>query len=148
MRGGKPKVYPAEMVAEVSRRYALNETQFEIAAALGTTQKVIWRLMTRHGIGARVAAKRNQWGAANHSWKGSGASYKAFHQRLVKRFGKPKHCEKCGTTDPSKSYDWANRSGKYDDINDYVRLCRSCHWVLDKKVENLRRGSEVANARA
>lgn len=45
-------------------------TQTEIAEKFHTTQKVVWRAMRKLGIQPRVAAKRNQRGAANTSWKG------------------------------------------------------------------------------
>lgn len=45
-------------------------TQVEIAELYGTTQKVLWLAMKKMGISARTAAKRNQWGVNNSSWKG------------------------------------------------------------------------------
>lgn len=121
---------PEKVVREL---YSLGYTQGEIAKQLGVTQKVIWGFMRRHEIKARVAAKRDQWGEKNHQWKGEMASYKAMHQRLQARFGTPKRCEQCGTTDRRRSYDWANMTGHYGDISDYQRLCRSCHWKTDRK---------------
>jgi hypothetical protein len=50
---------------------------------------------------------------------------------VARKRGKPKRCEECGTTDPKKTYDWANQKGRYDDPQDYRRLCRSCHGKLD-----------------
>lgn len=135
-----PKTYPAAMVAEVEELYASGLTQAEVAMRIGTTQKVVHRLMTVHGIQARVAAKRDQSGPANHMWKGSDASYKAKHQRITVAFGQPSECSVCGTTDPEVSYDWASFTGNYDDPNDYVRMCRSCHWKHDGTVANLRGG--------
>jgi len=44
--------------------------QHECAERLGVTQKVIWRAMKKMGIPARVAAKRDQRGEKNSSWKG------------------------------------------------------------------------------
>jgi hypothetical protein len=123
---------------QLKRDYDSGMTQVEIATKHKTTQKVVWRAMKRFGIKARVAAKRDQWGENNHSWKGSDASYKAMHQRLTTRFGQPKRCEACGTTDKRKSYDWANQSGNYDDVTDYRRMCRSCHWKLDEKILNMK----------
>ncbi len=49
-RGAKPRVYPPKLVALVCNLYERNHTQSEIATKLGTTQKVIWNLMRRHGI--------------------------------------------------------------------------------------------------
>lgn len=44
--------------------------QYECAAKFGTTQKVIWHAMKKMQIPARKAAKRNQYGPNNSSWKG------------------------------------------------------------------------------
>ena len=81
------------------------------------------------------------------AWKGDEATYAAFHYRVQSARGSEKRCEACGTTDPNKSYDWANLTGNYADISDYRRLCRSCHWTLDAKVLNIkkmRRSSRLA----
>jgi len=129
--------------------YRAGNTQSEIAAKLGTTQKVIWKLMMRHSIATRVAAKRDQRGSKNHMWRGGSASYKAFHQRMYKLCGNPKHCELCGAKGPGRSYDWACMTGRLDDPTDYKRLCRSCHCKHDMKHKNLGKWSqkkEVPNA--
>lgn len=135
-----PKQYDPELVEKVASLYVRGASQSEIAQEIGATQKVVWRIMQNHGIPARKAAKRDQRGEKNHMWKGDDASYKAFHQRIVKRRGQPKKCELCGTTDPSKHYDWASRTGRYEDPADYFRLCRSCHWVYDERINNIRNG--------
>jgi hypothetical protein len=76
-------------------------------------------------------------GAHNGMWKGNDAGYFALHRRIESLYGKPKKCSFCGTT-IAKIYEWANISGKYkQNMNDYVRLCRSCHRKLDKKYDNL-----------
>lgn len=48
----------------------LNLTQYEIGKRYGTTQKVVWRAMRKMGIQPRKAAKRNQRGPLNSSWRG------------------------------------------------------------------------------
>lgn len=120
---------------KVKTLYESGMTQAEIAAELGVTQKVIWRHMKNHGIGARVAAKRDQSGAINHMWKGGSASYKAFHVRLKNKYGAAKDlgCSVCGRKDDGIWYDWANLTGNYDDINDYAPMCRACHRQYDKR---------------
>lgn len=65
------------------------------------------------------------------SWKGDKASYSAFHYRVEAERGKPSKCEECGTK-TAKKFEWANLTGKYEDVNDYKRLCNSCHRKLDK----------------
>jgi len=122
---------------ELRRDYDSGMTQAEVANKWGTTQKVVWRAMRRWGIPARVAAKRDQWGEANHMWKGDDATYKAMHHRLTTRFGQPQRCDVCGTTDRRRSYDWANLTGKIEDLEDYRRMCRSCHRKYDGKINNI-----------
>lgn len=129
--GAKPKAYPAETVAAVERLYASGRTQTEIASDLGMTQKVVWRLMVNHGIGARVAAKREQSGPANVAWRGSLAGYQALHLRVEAARGKPSECSRCGKAQLDCRYEWANLTGRYDDINDYERMCVSCHRRYD-----------------
>ena len=41
-------------------------------------------------------------------------------------------CERCGTTDPTKRYEWANLTGHYEDVADYERMCKSCHERYDR----------------
>jgi len=130
-RGAKPKVYPAELVEQVRALYGRGLTQAEIAAEIGISQKVVWNIMRRHGIRARVAAKRDQRGPKNGAWKGSRATYAALHKRVEVARGTPAVCERCGASGPGRSYDWANLTGRYDDVTDYERMCRSCHRRYD-----------------
>lgn len=125
----RPKTYPAEMVETVRSMYASGHTQNEIGTALGVSQKVIYRLMVNHAIPRRIAAKRNQSGEANHMWRGDAAGYQALHLRVESVRGKPQLCEWCGNAEGRM--EWANISGDYADINDYARLCVSCHRVYD-----------------
>lgn len=124
---------------EIERDYAAGLTQVEIAERYHTSQKVVFTAMRRLGIKARPRVKRNQTGWNNSSWKGDNASYAAFHKRVEVLQGKPQKCEVCGTVDTSKTYDWANLTGRYEDPSDYKRMCRSCHWKHDKKQNNLGR---------
>ena len=125
-------------IERVISLYGSGMTQDEVAEELGTTQKVIWQRLKGIGYKCRVAAKRNQRGEDNDSWKGGEASYSAFHLRTQALRGKPQKCEVCGTTDPKRGYDWASMSGRYDDPYDYKRMCRSCHWKQDKKIFNIK----------
>lgn len=119
------------MVAKVQEMYSAGSTQAEIAAALKTTQKVIWKLMHNHEVQARVAAKRNQVGADNHMWRGDDAGYQALHLRVEAARGKPSYCSKCESSDPATRYEWANLTGNYQDVDDYDRMCVSCHRIYD-----------------
>lgn len=111
--------------------YQSGMSQVEVAAVLGTTQKVIFNTLKRNGIKSRVAAKRNQFAENNHMWKGGNATYEAFHARVENRRGRPKKCSICGASDKNKWYDWANLTGDYPNPLDYARMCRSCHRAYD-----------------
>lgn len=52
----------------------------------------------------------------------------------------PKRCDVCSTEEANKHYDWANLTGKYHDVTDYKRMCRSCHWKYDGKINNITGG--------
>lgn len=116
--------------------YKAGATVQEIADAQGVSRKAISNLLDRNGVPRRKAAKRNQWGAANHMWRGNEATLSKMHRRLDRRFGTPQKCDVCGTTDPDRTYDWANLTGHYGDLADYKRMCRSCHWRYDEKHRN------------
>lgn len=64
-------------------------------------------------------------------WKGDHAGYYAFHKRIQQLKGKPCLCEICGEKDRTKRYEWANLTGKYMDMMDYKRMCKSCHTKYD-----------------
>jgi hypothetical protein len=136
-RGQKPKQYPKSFVDGVAKLYAAGKTQHEVAAELGSTQKVVFNVMRRHGIAARAAAKREQRGECNASWKGNNAGKQALHRRLYAKHGKPNKCSKCGTTS-AHHYDYANLTGRYQDGGDYAAMCRSCHWKYDAKINNIK----------
>ncbi len=124
--------------------YIAGKTQSEIGAALGVSQKTIHKAMRRHMIKARRAYKRDQWGDKNHQWKGDEASKQAFHRRLYSRFGKPTRCAVCGTSDRRWHYDYANLTGNYESADDYLPMCRSCHWRFDSKHLNFQGGEKNA----
>lgn len=64
-------------------------------------------------------------------WRGDQASQTAIHNWVKRRLGRPKRCEKCGTTKASM-YHWSNVSGKYRrDLKDWQRLCVPCHKAFD-----------------
>lgn len=125
--------------SRVTELYQAGMTQEEVALKLNTTRKVVENTMKRLNLKARKAVKRDQWGDKNHRWKGDGATKAKLHTRLYRRFGKPDSCSVCGTTNPSKSYDWANLTGRYADVRDFKRMCRSCHWKYDKKILNIKK---------
>lgn len=106
-------------------------SQREIAQSLCVSLKRIQTAMRRFGITPRPQTRRNQHGPANPCWKGEEAGYQAMHLRVARKRGKPQRCERCGTSDPRKHYDWANLTGRYGNVDDYERMCRSCHRRYD-----------------
>ena len=72
-------------------------------------------------------------GEKNPNWKGGDAGYDALHKWVYRHKGKPQKCESCGSSDKGV-YHWANKSGKYRrNLNDWKRLCASCHRLEDNK---------------
>jgi hypothetical protein len=76
-------------------------------------------------------AHRKLLGENHLLYKGEEASYVAKHEWVRQRLGKPQKCEHCGTTE-KRMYHWANLSGEYRrELSDWVRLCVSCHHLMD-----------------
>lgn len=65
--------------------------------------------------------------------KGDKAGYKALHLRVQAERGKASECEYCGRTD---WVEWANMTGRYEEVNDYQQLCRSCHTNHDNQLKS------------
>jgi len=104
----------------------------EIGKRLGVNAQTVCNYMRKEGITARRPGQAgHHFGEHHHNWKGDKASRSALHFRIDRLYGKPKKCSTCGTTDPSKIYEWANLTGKYADPLDYKRMCRSCHRTYD-----------------
>ena len=74
---------------------------------------------------------RNRWAERNPTWLGDTAGYSAFHTRVKRRRGMPSKCDRCGTTNPRNRYEWANLTGHYEDVDDYQRMCTTCHRRYD-----------------
>jgi hypothetical protein len=119
-------------------------TQAEVGEMFGVSQKSIYKAFKRNNYKARVAVKRDQYKENNSTWKGDDATYAAFHYRVYSHKGRPKKCEVCGTEEPNRSYDWAC-VGDYRNINDYKRMCRSCHWRHDKIGNNFPNNTRKPN---
>lgn len=128
---------PAPKKALLEAYHEEGLTQNECAQRFNVSQKRIFTAMKHYGIKARPAIKRDQRGPKNDNWKGDDAGKQAFHRRLYSAYGKPTQCALCETADETKSYDYANLTGRYHDITDYVPMCRSCHWIYDDKIKNI-----------
>jgi hypothetical protein len=132
----RPNRYTRECLLEMYVTQVM--TIQEMAEAYGVSYRAIWQALVRFEIPRRSKAARDQRGPKNPAWKPKTKNYFTWHKRLRAARGTPKHCSKCGTTDPAKHYDWANLTGKFDDPEDYIRVCKSCHAKLDNWGDNLR----------
>ena len=67
------------------------------------------------------------------NWIGDTVGKKGVHAWIVRKLGSPRKCSHCSTIS-TRFYDWANISGQYKrDIADWIRLCRACHVLFDRK---------------
>jgi hypothetical protein len=112
--------------------YAEGATIREIGIAIGPGVKV-QRMVERYIAERRAAIPRDQTGEKNPLWKGLDATYGAFHVRVEAARGKPAECASCDGADPDDRYHWANMTGHYEDIFDYIRLCPACHIRFDAR---------------
>lgn len=103
----------------------------EIAAKHGTTKNSIMYWVRKEGLPRRQPHQ-------SHPQRKDVVTYFSYHDRVRSARGRPRFCEECKST-TAKAYDWANLTGKYEDIDDYVRLCRSCHVRKDGHWRNLPR---------
>ncbi len=126
--GSKPREYPAEIVELARQMYESGMTVAEIRKVFPKGYRV-QTILERYLPERRPCAKRDQRGPANHMWRGDEAGYKALHLRVAAARGKPSLCGWCSRTEGK--FEWANLSGRYDDVSDYERLCTSCHRIYD-----------------
>lgn len=63
--------------------------------------------------------------------------YRQLHAKVRRIKGSPKECEVCQIANPGIRYEWANLTGRYEDVDDYARMCCSCHRQFDWKLINL-----------
>lgn len=80
-------------------------------------------------------------GDKHKKWKGAEAGYMPIHQWVGRSKGKPSYCEHCGSVEKGKhvKYEWANIDHKYErNLDDYIRLCTSCHRKYDIEMGFLR----------
>jgi hypothetical protein len=66
------------------------------------------------------------------NFKDGRAKYSSVHKWVVRWFGRADLCENKNCNKKSKTFDWACITGVYEkDINNFKKLCRSCHVKLD-----------------
>lgn len=124
--------------------YGKKMTYREIATYLKVSPTRIRTAMQHFELVPRESKPRSQHGKDNSNWKGDKAGYGAFHQRLYAN--QANRCEVCGTTDKSKTYDWASLTKDYSNPKDYKRMCRGCHWRYDGTIKNITGGVSPPDA--
>lgn len=83
-------------------------------------------------------------------WKGNAVGYHAFHSHIRRYYGRPPHCECCGTvgvkTGRRWSIEYALRPKHHysREIADYEALCKSCHRKQDMTEVTRKKISEKA----
>lgn len=88
--------------------------------------------LPKHVVALKKKRMSGRKGAETPRWKGDRPlSYVQYHRRVVMAFGKPSRCDVCGRTDDGITYEWANLTDNYANVNDYKRMCRSCHRRYD-----------------
>lgn len=82
-------------------------------------------------------------GEKHRHWKGNDVSYNGLHKWIRRWKGSSDVCEMCGKSGlTGRQIDWANIDHKYRRVlDDYIRLCASCHGKYDKE-HKLRKHNE------
>lgn len=76
------------------------------------------------------------------NFKGEEVGYDALHDWVNRHKGKAKECEHCGKS--SGRIEWANKSRNYlRDLNDWISLCKKCHYKYDEIQKGKSRIREV-----
>lgn len=107
------------------------------------TSKTPYPRLAKHSEDSKRKMSESHMGAKNPRWKGENASFVSKHIVIHNRYGKADKCENLDCKYPRKDargrmmmkpalYNWANLSGYYHrDMNDWVKLCVSCHRQFD-----------------
>lgn len=91
------------------------------------------RKSAKERVAKGIAVPSPGYGSKHHNWKGGVALYESVHNWVANRLGRPNLCSKCGVSNDTR-FEWSNISGEYRyDIDDWERLCISCHRDKDAK---------------
>lgn len=120
---------------EIIQRYQAGESLKVIARDYNVTSTTVSSRLKSLGVARRKCGTvGHAIGEEAHKWKGQSASYIALHMRVYKLKGQPTYCEICERNQPNgtkRTFEWANLTGRYDDVEDYARMCISCHRTFD-----------------
>lgn len=71
----------------------------------------------------------------HHNYKVDGGYY-STHRWVYRNLNETNYCQLCGSSD--RKLEWANLSDKYlRKSEDWLFVCRKCHFKLDKKKRNI-----------
>ena len=77
-------------------------------------------------------AHRSYRGSLSPSWKEDDVTYMGAHARVHRERGKANYCVMTDCKKKGKRFEWANLTGKYADVWDYIAMCSSCHSFFDR----------------
>jgi hypothetical protein len=132
-------MFLADIEAEMVRKYLCGISTTEIASEYGTYKNAIRRVLLAHGVERRVQSGANAW-----NWNPDPPSYGRLHTRLRSKLNADE-CDMCGTTDAEKYVNacvnptrWVVSAGSLmlvgDDVSDYRRMCSSCSFAYDARI--------------
>lgn len=122
----------------VIKEYMGGKSLSEITKVLPISITGAWKVLKMYGVKLRTyqsPSREKHW-----NWKGDKAGYGAIHGFINRAKGKPNKCDNPNCEGKSKVFEWANINGhKYTrNIEDYIRLCRSCHRRMDYGIIKLK----------
>lgn len=99
----------------------------------------------KHSKDTRLKISLANTGSFSSQWKGDKANYQALHTWIRTHHGKADCCENPQCEGKSRQYQWALRPGrKYSrQVEDYIKLCRSCHQKMDYTEERRQKISKA-----
>lgn len=131
-KGFRHTLFSRRKMSVNNARYWLGKKR---APASRKTRKKLSIAMRGHPVSPETRAKIGNANTFERhgNWKGDGVGYVSLHEWIRRVRGEPTTCEFCGKTGlRGRRIHWANKSRKYKrDINDWLRLCASCHWKYD-----------------
>lgn len=103
-----------------------------IAKLKGCSSKPVETAIAKYRIPRQTNRRAPAVGPQNPSWKGSRAGVLAMHLRVYRVRGRAAD-GKCSMCDTAQAKDWANLTGDFENVYDYIRACRKCHKYLDRR---------------
>ncbi len=100
------------------------------------------------GAGVKKGERLNE---KHPLWKENGVSLSGLHAWVERKLGKPDTCEHCKKTGlKGHKIHWANKYHTYQrSLEDWLRLCVSCHRIYDFRYNNyqLKRRTNYASSK-